>query len=53
MEYTELHCHSYYSFLDGTSSPADLAENASRFQFVSGRELTVRHDLVRGDWSQY
>ena len=26
MEYTELHCHSYYSFLDGTSSPADLAE---------------------------
>ena len=28
MEYAELHCHSYYSFLNGTSSPAELAERA-------------------------
>ena len=26
--YTELHCHSYYSFLDGVSSPEALAERA-------------------------
>ena len=29
MDYTELHCHSFYSFLNGTSSPAELAERAS------------------------
>lgn len=28
MEYAELHCHSFYSFLNGTSSPAELAERA-------------------------
>ena len=44
MEYTELHCHSYYSFLDGTSSPADLAENASRFQ-LKGLALTDDNGL--------
>ena len=44
MEYTELHCHSYYSFLDGTSSPADLAENASRLQ-LKGLALTDDNGL--------
>src|SRR5215208_7966864 len=28
MDYVELHCHSYYSLLDGTSSPADLVSRA-------------------------
>ena len=28
--YAELHCHSNYSFLDGSSSPADLVEEAVR-----------------------
>ena len=28
MEYAELHCHNYYSFLNGMSSPAELAERA-------------------------
>ena len=28
--WVELHCHSSYSFLDGASSPAELAEEASR-----------------------
>jgi error-prone DNA polymerase len=28
--WAELHCHSSYSFLDGASSPAELAEEASR-----------------------
>lgn len=27
--YAELHCHSYYSFLDGVSSPEDLVKRAS------------------------
>jgi error-prone DNA polymerase len=27
--YAELHCHSYYSFLDGTSAPEDLAARAA------------------------
>ena len=29
MDYAELHCHSHYSFLNGTSSPAALAERAA------------------------
>src|SRR6476659_8468093 len=29
MEYTELHCHSAYSFLDGASDPAELAATAA------------------------
>jgi error-prone DNA polymerase len=28
--YAELHCHSHFSFLDGASSPAELAEEAAR-----------------------
>ncbi len=28
--YAELHCHSAFSFLDGASSPEDLAEEATR-----------------------
>jgi error-prone DNA polymerase len=28
--YAELHCHSNFSFLDGASSPEDLAEEATR-----------------------
>ena len=27
--YTELHCHSAYSFLDGASDPAELAATAA------------------------
>ena len=30
MPYAELHCHSNFSFLDGASSPEDLAEEAAR-----------------------
>ena len=29
MDYAERHCHSHYSFLNGTSSPAALAERAA------------------------
>jgi error-prone DNA polymerase len=29
MEFTELHCHSAYSFLDGASDPAELAATAA------------------------
>ncbi|HJZ48115.1 MAG TPA: DNA polymerase III subunit alpha, partial [Roseiflexaceae bacterium] len=29
MDYVELHCHSYYSLLDGTSSPAELVARAA------------------------
>ena len=39
MDYAELHCHSYYSFLNATSSPADLAAKASRLQ-LKGLALT-------------
>lgn len=44
MEYTELHCHSHYSFLDGTSSPADLAEVAARLR-LKGLALTDDNGL--------
>ncbi|MFZ0059347.1 MAG: PHP domain-containing protein, partial [Acidimicrobiales bacterium] len=30
MPYAELHCHSNFSFLDGASSPEELAEEAAR-----------------------
>ncbi len=30
MNYTELHCHSFYSFSDGTSSPDVLADRAQK-----------------------
>ncbi|MBV9660875.1 MAG: error-prone DNA polymerase [Acidimicrobiales bacterium] len=30
VRYAELHCHSHYSFLDGASSPGELAEEAAR-----------------------
>ena len=39
MEYTELHCHSHYSFLNGTSSPGELVERASRLG-LKGLALT-------------
>ena len=45
MEYTELHCHSYYSFLDGTSSPADLAENAHLLSRVPQISLKTHQDF--------
>ena len=44
MEYTELHCHSFFSFLDGTSSPANLAEAAARLQ-LKGLALTDDNGL--------
>ncbi len=31
--YVELHCHSAYSFLDGASSPTELAEQAARLGY--------------------
>ncbi|MHB8262347.1 MAG: DNA polymerase III subunit alpha [Acidimicrobiales bacterium] len=30
MRYAELHCHSYFSFLDGVSSPEELVEEAGQ-----------------------
>ncbi len=39
MDYAELHCHSYYSFLDGTSSPDVLAERAQKLG-LKGLALT-------------
>lgn len=44
MEYTELHCHSHYSFLDGTSSPADLAAEAAQLR-LKGLALTDDNGL--------
>ena len=44
MEYTELHSHSFFSFLDGTSSPASLAEAAARLQ-LKGLALTDDNGL--------
>src|SRR5258707_15373761 len=29
MDYVELHCHSFFSLLDGTSAPADLVSRAA------------------------
>ena len=39
MEYAELHCHSFYSFLNGTSSPTELVEQASKLR-LKGLALT-------------
>ena len=39
MDYAELHCHSHYSFLDATSSPAELAEEAVKLG-LKGLALT-------------
>ncbi|MDN6624100.1 MAG: error-prone DNA polymerase [Acidipropionibacterium jensenii] len=44
--YAELHCHSYYSFLDGASSPEDLVRRAVELG-LSGLALTD-HDGVYG-----
>ena len=44
MEYTELHCHSYYSFLNGTTSPAELVECASKLG-MKGLALTDDNGL--------
>ena len=39
MDYAELHCHSYYSFLDATSSPSELVEEAVKLG-LKGLALT-------------
>ena len=39
MEYAELHAHSHYSFLNGTSSPAELVEQAVKLG-LKGLALT-------------
>ena len=39
MEYAELHSHSYYSFLNGTSSPTELVEQAIKLG-LKGLALT-------------
>ena len=39
MEYAELHCHSNYSFLNGTSSPDALVEQAVKLG-LKGLALT-------------
>ena len=39
MKYAELHCHSHYSFLNGTSSPAELVEQAVKLG-LKGLALT-------------
>ena len=31
--YAELHCHSYFSFLDGASSPEHLVERAAKLGY--------------------
>jgi len=35
MTYTELHCHSAYSFLDGASLPAELAQRADELGYTA------------------
>ena len=42
--YTELHCHSAFSFLDGTSPPEALAQRAVRLGY-SALALTDHHGL--------
>ena len=46
MDYVELHCHSFYSLLDGTSSPADLVSRAADLG-MDALALTD-HDAVYG-----
>jgi error-prone DNA polymerase len=42
--YVELHCHSYYSLLDGASSPEELVERASELSYPA-LALTDRNGL--------
>ncbi|MEO8609558.1 MAG: error-prone DNA polymerase [Chloroflexota bacterium] len=44
--YVELHCHSYYSLLDGASSPEDLVQRASELE-MNALGLTD-HNAVYG-----
>lgn len=44
--YIELHCHSAYSFLDGASSPTDLAETAAKLGYPA--LALTDHDGVWG-----
>ena len=44
--YTELHCHSWFSFLDGASSPIELAETAARLGYEA--LALTDHDGVWG-----
>ena len=44
--YVELHCHSYFSLLDGASSPEDLVAHAAQLG-MSALALTD-HDAVYG-----
>jgi DNA polymerase III alpha subunit len=46
MDYVELHCHSFYSLLDGTSAPADLVSRAADLG-MDALALTD-HDAVYG-----
>ena len=46
MDYVELHCHSYYSLLDGTSSPGDLVSRAADLGMVA--LALTDHDAVYG-----
>lgn len=46
IDYVELHCHSYFSLLDGASSPEDLIERASALG-MDALALTD-HDAVYG-----
>ncbi len=46
MPYAELHAHSHYSFLDGSSSPEQLVEEAARLE-LTGLAITD-HDGLYG-----
>src|SRR3954463_4910814 len=46
MDYVELHCHSFYSLLDGTSSPTELVTRAADLG-MDALALTD-HDAVYG-----
>ncbi|MBB5831463.1 error-prone DNA polymerase [Brachybacterium aquaticum] len=46
VDYAELHAHSHFSFLDGASSPEDMAEQAARLGL--GAIALVDHDGLPG-----
>ncbi|GAA1491433.1 error-prone DNA polymerase [Brachybacterium sacelli] len=46
VDYAELHAHSHFSFLDGASSPEDMAEQAARLGL--GAVTLVDHDGLSG-----
>src|SRR5215510_8166965 len=46
MSYTELHCHSAYSFLDGASHPEELAARAAELGYEA--LALTDHDGVYG-----